>query len=97
MQQYMEDADKIKQNIKEMDEKLAEKGETNGELSKSDAESKKSSYIESLKNLKKEVREDFTEMDFENADQRTEVEKQIEIMESAYDDGVKLLESMSFE
>jgi len=25
------------------------------------------------------------------------VEKQIEIMESAYDDGVKLLESMSFE
>jgi hypothetical protein len=36
-------------------------------------------------------------MDFENADQRTEVEKQIEIMESAYDDGVKLLESMSFE
>ena len=64
-----------------------------GELSKSDAESKKSSYIESLKNLKK----DFTEMDFENADQRTEVEKQIEIMESAYDDGVKLLESMSFE
>ena len=67
-----------------------------GELSKSDAESKKSMYIESLKNLKKEVREDFTEMDFENADQRTEVEKQIEIMESAYDDGVKLLESMSF-
>ena len=36
-------------------------------------------------------------MDFENADQRTEIEKQIEIMESAYDDGVKLLESMSFE
>ena len=36
-------------------------------------------------------------MDFENADQRTEVEKQIEIMESAYDDDVKLLESMSFE
>ncbi len=31
MQQYMEDADKIKQNIKEMDEKLAEKGETNGD------------------------------------------------------------------
>lgn len=25
------------------------------------------------------------------------MEKQIEIMESAYDDGVKLLESMSFE
>ena len=68
-----------------------------GELSKSDAESKKSMYIESLKKLKKEVREDFTEMDFENADQRTEIEKQIEIMERAYDDGVKLLESMSFE
>ena len=68
-----------------------------GELSKSDAESKKSMYVESLKKLKKEVREDFTEMDFENADQRTEVEKQIEIMERAYDDGVKLLESMSFE
>ena len=68
-----------------------------GELSKSDAESKKSMYIESLKKLKKEVREDFTEMDFENADQRTEMEKQIEIMERAYDDGVKLLESMSFE
>ena len=68
-----------------------------GELSKSDAESKKSSYIESLKKLKKEVREDFTEMEVEKADQRTEVEKQIEIMESAYDDGVKLLESMSFE
>lgn len=30
MEQYIEDADKIKQNIKEMDEKLAEKGETNG-------------------------------------------------------------------
>ena len=30
MEKYIEDADKIKQNIKEMDEKLAEKGETNG-------------------------------------------------------------------
>ena len=68
-----------------------------GELSKSDAESKKSSYIESLKNLKKEVREDFTEMDFENAGRMWRMEKQIEIMERAYDDGVKLLESMSFE
>ena len=68
-----------------------------GELSRSDAEAKRSRYSETLKRIKKNVREDFGEMDFENAFQRKKMEKTIEKMEKKYDECIQLLERMSFE
>lgn len=68
-----------------------------GELSRSDAEAKRSRYSETLKRIKKNVREDFREMDFENAFQRKKMEKTIEKMEKKYDECIQLLERMSFE
>lgn len=46
---------------------------------------------------KKDVREDFEEMDFENAQERTMMESCIESMEDVYDGLVRMLEGMSFE
>lgn len=73
------------------------KGEQMGELSKSDAEAKRNRYTETLKKIKKNVREDFEEMDFENAFQRRKMEKTIAKMEKKYDECIKLLADMSFE
>jgi len=68
-----------------------------GELSRSDAEAKRSRYSETLKRIKKNVREDFEEMDFENAFQRRKMEKAVEKMEKKYDECIQLLAGMGFE
>lgn len=68
-----------------------------GELSKSDAEAKRSRYSETLKKIKENVREDFKEMDFKNAIQRKNMEKVIEKMEKKYDECIQLLTGMTFE
>lgn len=68
-----------------------------GELSKSDAEAKRSRYSEILEKIKENVREDFKEMDFKNAIQRKNMEKAIEKMEKKYDECIQLLTGMKFE
>lgn len=68
-----------------------------GELSKRDAEKKQDAYIRHLSKLKERVREEFIEMDFENADKRDEMERKVERLESEYKELISKLESMSFE
>lgn len=68
-----------------------------GELSKADAEKKRSSYITIIESVKKSVREDFEEMDFENAEERTLMEGYIKDMEEEYDGLVRTLDGMTFE
>lgn len=68
-----------------------------GELSKSDAEYKRSRYIERLNDLKGDIREDFEEMDFENADQRDVMEGYIELIEAEYESLISLLDNLTFE
>lgn len=67
-----------------------------GELSKRDAEEKRENYISKLRQLKTYVREDFTEMDFENADQRDVIEGHIEEIEGYFDGLISSLENMQF-
>ena len=68
-----------------------------GELSKRDAEKKREAYMNHLSKLKGYIREDFEEMDFENADQRDVMEGYIESIEKEYDLLVSTLEGMTFE
>ena len=68
-----------------------------GELSKKDAEAKRDMYVENLTTQKGDIREDFEEMDFENADQRDVMESYIEAIELEYDSLITTLTNMSFE
>lgn len=68
-----------------------------GELSKADAEAKKQKYISIISDVKSDVREDFEEMDFENAVERTNMEAYIKSMEEEYDGLLRTLEGMRFE
>ena len=68
-----------------------------GELSKKDAEKKRDDYVDDLAKLKEDIREDFEEMDFVNADQRDVMETYIEDIESEYDALITMLNNMSFE
>lgn len=68
-----------------------------GELSKKDAEKKRDDYVDDLAKLKEDIREDFEEMDFVNADQRDAMETYIEDIESEYDALITMLNNMSFE
>lgn len=68
-----------------------------GELSKADAERKRSNYISKITKIKRNVREDFEEMDFENANERTMMENCIEGMESIYNSLIGMLAGMNFE
>ena len=67
-----------------------------GELSKADAEKRRSRYISRIQDVKSKVREDFEEMDFENAKERTEMEKWIESMEEEYEGMIQRLNGLSF-
>ena len=68
-----------------------------GQLSKGDAESYQNDLAEYLGECRSQVRENFNEMDFENADKRTQMEKYIEKMEKKYDSLISDLKSLSFE
>lgn len=67
-----------------------------GELSKQDAERKRDSYKEHFRRMKSRVREDFEEMDFENADQRNHMEGHVSSIESIIDGLIKELDAMTF-
>lgn len=67
-----------------------------GELSKSDAEVKRSKYISILTKQKEYVREDFEEMDFENAVQRDIMEGYIEEIEKEFGILLTTLQNMQF-
>lgn len=88
-----------KQELEKLRNSLAGGGRTvrMGELSKADAEKKRSSYITIIESVKKSVREDFEEMDFENAEERTLMEGYIKDMEEEYDGLVRTLDRMTFE
>ena len=68
-----------------------------GQLSKSDASSFRDDLVSYFGKCTKDVRENFTEMDFENADKRTKMEEYISNMEKKYDGLIKELNDMSFE
>ncbi len=68
-----------------------------GELSRSDAEKRRDNYVSDLEKLKKYVREDFEEMDFENADQRDVMEGYIESIEAEFASLISTLNNMTFE
>jgi len=68
-----------------------------GELSKADAEKKKNKYISKIQDIKSKVREDFEEMDFKNAKERTKMEGYIKSMEEEYTGLINVLNGMSFE
>ncbi len=68
-----------------------------GELKKSSAESKRGDYVEDLQSAKKKVRENFDEMDFQNAVQRDQIEDAIAGIEAELDAMIKTLNDMSFE
>jgi hypothetical protein len=68
-----------------------------GQLSQSDASSFRNELVSYLGRCKKDVRENFTEMDFENADKRKSMETHIANMERKYDSLISELNNMSFE
>lgn len=67
-----------------------------GELSKKDAEAKRDKYVELLAEAKEDVREDFEEMDFENAVQRNQMEEYIEDIETVFGNLISSLNDMEF-
>ncbi len=68
-----------------------------GELSSSDASARREGYIARLEKVKKDVREDLTEMDFENALQRDRMERYVESIEEELTGLVRLLDGLTFE
>lgn len=67
-----------------------------GELSKSDAEARRSKYVSVLQKQKQNVRENFEEMDFENAVQQNIMESHIKEIEMEFDGLITTLQSMQF-
>ena len=68
-----------------------------GEMSKADAERKRKSFRSKIEEAKKQVRENFEEMDFENAKERTEMEGYIQEMEREFGSLLGELDAMTFE
>lgn len=68
-----------------------------GELSKNDAERKREQYQDQLNKMKSKVRENFEEMDFENADQRNFMENHVEAIESVFNGLIMELGAITFE
>ena len=68
-----------------------------GQLSQGDAISFRDELVDYFTKCKSDVRENFEEMDFENADKRTMVEEYISNMEGKYDSLISELNNMSFE
>ena len=68
-----------------------------GQLSQADASSFRNELVTYFTGLKSDVRENFNEMDFENADKRTQMGVYISNMESKFDDLIRDLNNLSFE
>ena len=68
-----------------------------GQLSAGDAANYREKLANYLRKCKSQVRENFEEMDFENADKRTTMEGYVINMENKYDSIISELNSMSFE
>lgn len=68
-----------------------------GELKKGDAEYKRDSYVTKLESVKRKVREDFSEMDFENAKQRDTMEIAVIDIETELGNMINTLNGMTFE
>ena len=67
-----------------------------GELSNHDADIKRENYIDSLRRMKQAVRENFDDMDFENANKRNEVENIMISIEDSIQRRISTLNSMRF-
>ena len=67
-----------------------------GEMSKADAERKRNSFRSKIEEAKKQVRENFDEMDFENARERTVMEGYIQEMEGEFAALIGTLDGMTF-
>ena len=68
-----------------------------GQLSQSDASSFRNTLVSYFESCKADVRENFEEMDFENADKRTKMEEYISNIEMKYDSLISELNGMCFE
>jgi len=68
-----------------------------GQLSSGDASGFRNELVAYFRECKSQVRENFNEMDFENADKRTKMEEHIANMETKYDSLINSLNNMSFE
>ena len=68
-----------------------------GELSKSDAESRKTKYIKVLNDVSSKVEKHFTDMDFENADKRTKMEESVSEIKRICNNAISQLNGMSFQ
>ena len=68
-----------------------------GELGAAYALTKKSMYIQKMSWAKGEVRKNFNDMDFENANKRDEMERYIEDVERILGELVTTLSDISFE
>ena len=68
-----------------------------GQLSAGDAANYREKLANYLRKCKSQVRENFEEMDFENADKRTKMEEYISNMEMKYDSLISELNGMCFE
>lgn len=67
------------------------------ELSKADAEIKRKAFLSKMEKVKKEIGENFAEMDFENAVERTKMEGYVKEMEEECSRMIGRLEEMTFE
>ena len=67
-----------------------------GELSNHYADIKRENYIDSLRRMKQAVRENFDDMDFENANKRNEVENIMISIEDSIQRRISTLNSMRF-
>lgn len=68
-----------------------------GELSRADAVTKRDSYVQVFESLKSYVETQFADMDFENADKRTEMYECIEKIQRDCDNRINELQGMTFE
>lgn len=68
-----------------------------GELSRADACAKREKYKQIFTEIMKMADKEFSDMDFENADKRTEIQEHIEKIKSECDVRIKELDSFSFE
>lgn len=67
------------------------------ELSARDGYLKTVNFVQQIIAVKKQIRENFEEMDFENADKRETMEQQVETMERLCSELIGELSGMSFQ
>ncbi|MCR5195466.1 MAG: hypothetical protein K6D38_04055 [Pseudobutyrivibrio sp.] len=68
-----------------------------GQLSSGDASRFKSDLVSCFQYKKADIRENFNEMDFENADKETKMEEYISSIETKFDSMINVLNSIGFE